>query len=126
MSLYLIVEDALTDPKHIEQGFSMTDGFTIGGHSHGDMNNLSDSKGIMQSKTLPSPYDPKRKLGNDTQLSSKNKKKSSVDPQSFIFNEDMKRIRKAEGVILHAEAKFGVLSRDPEGRLVPILQVLCI
>jgi hypothetical protein len=53
----------------------------------------------------------------------KKKRQNTIEGQSFIFNEDMKRIRKAEDVILHAEAKFGVLSRDPQGRLVPLLQV---
>lgn len=99
----------------------MTDGFLIGGH------NLGTEKGSgikeLSSRTNPSPYDPQGKLVNNDGNSSKSKKRPTLDAQSFIFNEDMKRIRKAESVILHAEARFGVLSRDPEGRLVPILQV---
>ena len=44
--------------------------------------------------------------------------------QSFIFNEQMSKIRQAEMVILAEEKKFGVLSKDPEGRLMPRLQAL--
>jgi hypothetical protein len=46
------------------------------------------------------------------------------DLQSFIFNDDMRRIRKAESIIMRAEAQFGKYSRDPEGRLVPLDQAL--
>jgi hypothetical protein len=41
-----------------------------------------------------------------------------------VYSEDIKRIRAAEKVIMDSEAKFGVMSRDPYGRLVPILQVI--
>jgi len=34
----------------------------------------------------------------------------------------MVRIRQAEYVLLKEEAKFGRFSRDPEGKLAPILQ----
>ncbi len=94
----------------------MTDGFLIGGTS-------SDQRKTDTSKTITSRQNLSTVTSKDGS-SSKSKKRFNADAQSFIFNEDMKRIRKAEGVILHAEAKFGVLSRDPNGRLVPILQVI--
>jgi hypothetical protein len=44
---------------------------------------------------------------------------------SFILNEDMVKLRQAELVILKEEEKLGVYSLDPNGRLVPKLQVKC-
>lgn len=44
--------------------------------------------------------------------------------QSFVFNEQMSKIRQAELVILAEERKFGVLAKDPEGRLMSRLQAL--
>lgn len=43
--------------------------------------------------------------------------------QSFILNEDMRKIRQAELIILKEEEKFGTLMKDPDGRLMPSLQV---
>jgi hypothetical protein len=49
---------------------------------------------------------------------------SSSLAQSFIFEEGLVRIRQAELVVLSEEKKFGMLARDPEGRLMPRLQAL--
>lgn len=50
--------------------------------------------------------------------------KSKKNKTAAVYNEDIKRIRAAEKIIMNSEAKFGVMSRDPFGRLVPILQVM--
>jgi hypothetical protein len=47
---------------------------------------------------------------------------ASSAAQSFVFNEQMSKIRQAELVILAEERKFGVLAKDPDGRLMPLLQ----
>jgi hypothetical protein len=41
---------------------------------------------------------------------------------SIVLNDDLRRIRQAELVVLKEEEKFGAISRDPENRLMPILQ----
>jgi hypothetical protein len=43
--------------------------------------------------------------------------------KSFVLNEDMLKIRQAEQVILAEEDRFGSFCRDPEGRLMPEMQV---
>ncbi len=85
------------------------------------------------SSDKPSPYHQQAKLRRNSSKSTRSSLVADGDPehkkmviqdmQSFVFNEDMKRIRKAEKVILNAEEQFGALSRDPHGRLVPLLQV---
>lgn len=42
--------------------------------------------------------------------------------ESFILNNDMKKIRQCELVLLKEEEKFGRHKRDPEGRIIPALQ----
>lgn len=47
-----------------------------------------------------------------------------AEPQTFIFNDDMTKIRQAELVILKEEQKFGIHMRDPDGKIAPRLQAL--
>lgn len=49
---------------------------------------------------------------------------SNAVPFSMIFNKEMKRIRRAESILLQEEKVYGKFSRDPNGRLVPILQAI--
>ncbi|RYH01484.1 hypothetical protein EON65_48340, partial [archaeon] len=76
--------------------------------------------------TSPSPY-----LSGKIRTSSRSGKRAieggsggGGGMQSFVFNEDMRRIRIAEGIIMKVEAQFGIFSRDPDGRLAPLLQAL--
>ena len=101
--------DAYLDPQNVDKGFAETDGFLIGGQTRASSSLLQSRSEKMTSRTVGSM-----------------RRKKQVDGQSYIFNEDMRRIRRAEEVILRAEAKFGALSRDPSGRLVPILQVFVV
>lgn len=80
--------------------------------SMGSIDMVNNSMNLPKSRTL--------KAGD---LSSR-KPSTKPDLQSFILNEDMRKIRMAENVILRSEAKNGIMSRDPQGRLVPLLQVI--
>ena len=43
-------------------------------------------------------------------------------PNSIVLNDDLRRIRMAEMVVIKEEEKFGPISRDPEQRLVAKVQ----
>tara|TARA_A100001015_G_scaffold255282_1_gene296644 strand:- start:3036 stop:3503 length:468 start_codon:yes stop_codon:yes gene_type:complete len=43
-------------------------------------------------------------------------------PNSIVLNDDMRRIRMSEMVVIKEEEKFGPISRDPEERLVAKVQ----
>lgn len=76
-----------------------------------------------QSSAKMSPY---LSGAGSSMVASSKVKSSSVGSttQSFIFNDNMSKIRQAELVILAEERKFGVLSKDPDGRLMPRLQAM--
>ena len=138
--------DATTNPKHIESG-KLTDGFMIGGikkstlkkkylptmlqtREDQELRSLSTAPPITQSGATVS--------GVSTQENNSHSQKSSSHghgrisevltsgpiPKAFILNEDMAKIRQAEIVILTEEKKFGALSKDPHGRVMPILQAM--
>lgn len=83
-------------------------------------NNINDTKSKKISSV--SPYGDNKKL-----LSEQSNIKIAVGntdlSQSLILNSDMTKIRLAELVVLKEEEKYGKCSRDPEGRLVPRIQV---
>lgn len=132
--------EATINPKHIEKGL-ITDGFVLGGMSKRTMRTVyidgekqgagnydesdrgggtaSSANTVNSDSTKMSPY-------GGTMTSYKPSKSSSVASaaQSFIFNENMSKIRQAELVILAEEKKFGILSKDPDGRLMPRLQAM--
>lgn len=135
--------EATINPKHIEKGL-ITDGFVLGGMSKRTMRSVyidgdkqgasyeeperggrraSSANTVNSDSTKMSPY---LSGTGATVASFKPSKSSSVASaaQSFIFNENMSKIRQAELVILAEEKKFGVLSKDPDGRLMPRLQAM--
>lgn len=109
--------DSLLSPQHVAGGVQQVEGFTVGG----PLSSQPSSTGV-----------------SDEQLDIKNSKKSkkkmkkggdwrsnpTTEAQSFILNDDMKRIRRAEALIMISEKKFGKFMRDPDGNLVPFLQAL--
>lgn len=46
-----------------------------------------------------------------------------VRPISYVLNEDMLKMRQCELVILKEEKKFGIYAMDPDGKVVPRIQV---
>lgn len=141
----IVLAEASINPKHIEKGL-ITDGFVLGGMSkrtmrkvyiEGESNQSGKAEGnydeldrggtaatiASESSTKMSPY--LSGAGSTVVASSKPKSGSVASAaQSFIFNENMSKIRQAELVILAEERKFGVLSKDPDGRLMPRLQAM--
>ena len=93
------------DPQHIEPGLP-SDGFILGGLTH---------------KTLRKKYTPAGK-GSNKQSGGFGAVDKREISNSFVFNSDMRKIRQAELIILKEEEKFGALSRDPEGKLMPTVQ----
>jgi hypothetical protein len=118
----------------MDKSNSITEGFAIGNRmnidSRASTRDGRDTDTSTNRSEKPSPYvsgkyRPSSRL-NKTGLNTGDIEKKSLvnDMQSFVFNEDMKRIRIAESIILRAESKFGTFSRDPDGRLAPLLQAL--
>eukprot|EP01032_Pedospumella_encystans_P016914 gene16914-19277_t len=139
-----LLNEASINPQHIEKGLT-TDGFVLGGmskrtmrdvyiqggstkHGRAGDNEDADRDGTAgtvasESSTKISPY--LSGAGSSVIVSSKAKSTSvGGAAQTFIFNENMSKIRQAELVILAEERKFGVLSKDPDGRLMPRLQAM--
>jgi len=138
--------DATTNPKHIESG-KLTDGFMIGGikkstlkkkylptmlqtREDQELKSLSTAPAITQSGAATvSGVSTQENNSHYTQKSSSHGRISEVltsgpIPKAFILNEDMAKIRQAEIVILTEEKKFGALSKDPHGRIMPLLQAM--
>ena len=138
--------DATTNPKHIESG-KLTDGFMIGGikkstlkkkylptmlqtREDQELRSLSTAPAITQSGAVTvSGVSTQENTSHYSQKSSSHGRVSEVltsgpIPKAFILNEDMAKIRQAEIVILTEEKKFGALSKDPHGRIMPILQAM--
>lgn len=138
--------DATTNPKHIESG-KLTDGFMIGGikkstlkkkylptmlqtREDQELRSLSTAPAITQSGAATvSGVSAAQENNSQSQKSSSHGRISEVltsgpIPKAFILNEDMAKIRQAEIVILTEEKKFGALSKDPHGRIMPILQAM--
>lgn len=141
--------DATTNPKHIESG-KLTDGFMIGGikkstlkkkylptmlqtREDQELRSLSTAPAITQSGAATiSGMSVSAQENNSHSQKSKSSSHGRISevltsgpiPKAFILNEDMAKIRQAEIVILTEEKKFGALSKDPHGRIMPILQAM--
>jgi hypothetical protein len=140
----MFTNDVLS-PKHISGGLS--DGFSIGGMTDKSMaRNYSLKKefkntGQSSSTVVGSPYLDgatnasiaaavvrERQLKSSSAASSSrsgtgtgsSKRDTGKEAQSLILNEDMIKIRQAELIILKEEEKFGKVTRDITGKLVPI------
>ncbi len=122
----LYCAESVLQPKHIEPG-STNDGFSIGGMLASKYTaKYAPKEGAYASIFAGAPYQgklppPTAKIGGPAP-----KKTAAPGPPqmpSFVLNEDMVKLRQAELVILKEEEKFGALSLDPNGRLVPKLQV---
>jgi hypothetical protein len=120
----MFTRNLTADPQHISKGHVNTDGFVIGGMSRGAL------KRKYLSGSLKKPVDVAQEVCSDNNmvaivnLSKTSKPTSPSITASFVLNSDMAKIRQAELVILREEEKFGILSKDPEGRLMPRLQAL--
>ena len=127
----LDVSEKVVNPGHNEKG-GLTDGFVIGGNKKfipRDKSSSSisvstvSSNGSIRAKIKPSPY--ASDLDQTANMSPSNPPIHTAPAKvakSFILNEDMLKIRQAESAILKEEEKFGIHTRDPEGRLMPVLQ----
>lgn len=128
----------------------MTDGFVLGGMSKRTMQKVyiqaqadsSKNRGDETSRNITtastnesdavsvnsksSPYlaGSENSALPSTKTGRKGSSVNSGAAQSFVFNENMAKIRQAELIILVEERKFGVLSKDPDGRLMPLLQAM--
>jgi hypothetical protein len=115
----------LTDPQHISKGRANTDGFVIGGMSRGALKRKYLSSSLKGPVSAGQGVHTDASMSATTVNSSKTSKPTSPSATaSFVLNSDMAKIRQAELVILREEEKFGVLSKDPDGRLMPRLQVV--
>ena len=136
----------MIQPRHLDDG-ETTDGFSIGGMLASKYKmNYSLKEDSFKSVFAGSPYKTTGKIStapskisinplknsstinSDMKLSSASDATRSPTAQSmpsFILNEDMMKLRQAETVILKEEEKLGMYSLDPNGRLVPALQVVC-
>lgn len=101
----------------------MTEGFAIGGVQKKwktTANNASSSN-------ISTTSSHSNSSGNAQKAKSYGQEEAVTSPlqaaKSFVLNEDMLKIRQAEQVILAEEERFGAFCRDPEGRLMPELQV---
>lgn len=121
--------DKVLDPNHIEQGMP-SDGFMLGGLTHTTMrkayapapsntdNNITSSPSRNASSRPISRVDNTAKSKSGTPAGSSTRDVA----QSFVLNSDMRKIKQCELVILKEEEKFGRYSRDPDGRIVPLIQ----
>lgn len=106
--------ESLLSPQHVKGGVQQVEGFTVGGPLSAQPSNSNTNTSEQQSKRGKK----KTKKGGDWRSN------ATTEAQSFILNEDMKRIRWAEFLIMKAEQRFGKFMRDPDGNLVPYLQAL--
>ena len=117
---YLLIEKVV-NPNHSEKG-GMTDGFAIGGvqkRTKAIANNASSNLSVSSSTSSHSNAPKAISYEQDAAASPL----LHTAAKSFVLNEDMLKIRQAEQVILTEEDRFSVFCRDPEGRLMPELQV---
>lgn len=114
--------DALLAPQHVAGGLQHVEGFTIGGPLAAQPQALtggfSGEVSAEQQALVKKNTKRKKAKGGDWRSN------PVTEAQSFILNEDMKRIRHAEALIMKAETRFGKFMRDPEGNLVPYMQAL--
>lgn len=96
------------------------EGFTIGGPLSSQPNSTANPSPDGKSNEVVKKTKKKLKKGGDWRSN------STTEAQSFILNEDMKRIRRAEALIMKAEQRFGKFMRNPDGNLVPYLQALTL
>lgn len=114
------------DPVHLNKSSIITEGITIGKAVESGTHKPA-AKAASEKADKSSPYSSG--LARNGKQAKRNgwveeTKESPASMLSFIFNDDMRRVRNAEAIILKAEEQFGIFSRDPDGRLVPITQAL--
>lgn len=109
----------LTNPQHIAKGTPNTDGFIIGGLTRGGLKR----KYLNSVAVRSSPYGSAAAT-TATPAATTDQTVRNLAASSFVQNGDMSKVRQAELVILVEEKKFGVLGRDPDGRIMPRLQAL--
>ncbi len=117
-----VYTERLTNPQHIDKGKLNTDGFVIGGMSKSSLKR----KYAVTAATAAaaSPYSASSKAaGAQQQEGGADRESNGQTSASYVLNSDMERVRQAELVVLREEAKFGVLAKDPDGRIMPRLQV---
>lgn len=105
--------ESISDPQHVESG--KVDAFEIGGVSVSAMKRLySPLKKYHSSPYGPSTYKRELKMQPSG---------GGLATRSFLLNEDMRRVRICELVLLKEEERYGRYKRDPFGRCVPIEMV---
>ena len=115
------------NPSHGEKG-GLTEGFAIGGvqkkwkttANNASSSNLSVSSTTSSHSNSSSNVPKAKSYGQEEVVMSPQLLQAA---KSFVLNEDMLKIRQAEQVILAEEDRFGSFCRDPEGRLMPEMQV---
>jgi hypothetical protein len=110
--------DSLLSPQHVSGGVQQVEGFTIGGPLKAQPNTSLNLAATSDNQVTKKSGKKKAKKGGDWRSN------ATTEAQSFVLNDDMKRIRRAEALILKAEVRFGKFMRDPDGNLVPYLQAL--
>ena len=104
----------------------MTDGFAIGGvqkRTKAIANNASSNLSVSSSTSSHSNSHSNAPKAISYEQDAASSPLLHTAAKSFVLNEDMLKIRQAEQVILTEEDRFSVFCRDPEGRLMPELQV---
>lgn len=126
-----LFSEAVLDPKHLDTGEG-TDGFVIGGISTAKLkrkyapklNKGKEVNGIGSMANVDPSSEPSAEIKLNVAYTGRRGPKETPAAQSFILNSDMVNIRQAELVLLKEEEKFGIHSRDPSGRILPLLQAV--
>lgn len=105
--------EEVAHPQHIETG--KVDAFEIGGVPAPRMKRL---------------YSPKKRYHSSPYGASTYKRElvvqgsgGGISTRSYLLNEDMRRVRMCELVLLKEEERYGKYQRDPYGRCVPLAMV---
>ena len=126
--------DLILNPQAIQKNSGAeTEGTVIGGMSRNTLRRAyapSDHtkeegaaryhKQEMEKAKKKSPYGTTAKASATAKEAAKVRVGGS--PNSIVLNDDLRRIRMAEMVVIKEEEKFGPISRDPEERLVAKVQ----
>ena len=117
----LIYIETVVDPKHNTDN-ELLEGFTIGGMTPLKLKTkYSRSRDLEHVSPYQSALSEVKLKGGSATMSEKELKFEQT--RSFVLNEDMRKLRQAELVILKEETKFGSFKRDPYGRITSSLHV---